>query len=146
MNKLDKMENKVLMCTVGLPYSGKSTWAKTKGLPIVSPDAIRVAIHGQRFVPSAEPFVWATAQAMAKSLFLAGHDEIILDACNTTATRRAMWLSPEWKTMFKVFGSSAEICMTYADDAKDEEIKPIIEKMMIEFEPLVEHEIEYAGE
>ena len=29
-----------LLATVGLPRSGKSTWAKEQGFPIVSPDAI----------------------------------------------------------------------------------------------------------
>jgi len=39
---------KILILTVGLPRSGKSTWAAKKGFPIVSPDAIRLAMHGMR--------------------------------------------------------------------------------------------------
>ena len=39
--------------------SGKTTWARQQGVPIVNPDAIRPALHGQRFEPRAESVVWA---------------------------------------------------------------------------------------
>jgi len=90
-----------LILTVGLPCSGKSTWALQQtrryaspiyGSPIVCPDQIRLALHGQRFVAMAEPFVWAIARTMVISLFGAGHQKVILDACNTTRKRRDDWL------------------------------------------------------
>src|SRR5580698_4180408 len=115
---------KTLICTVGLPRSGKSTWAqqtmKDKGLPIVNPDAIRLAVHGQRFVAVAEPFVWATAKAMVRSLFLAGHDAMIVDATNTTRKRRDEWQSPDWRTLFVEMDASEETCIKRA--ANDAEI------------------------
>ena len=84
---------KTLIAMVGLPRSGKSTWAKKAGHPIVSPDAIRLALHGQRFISEAEPFVWAIAKAMVRALFLAGHSAVILDATNNTRKRRDEWKS-----------------------------------------------------
>ena len=39
--------------------SGKTTWARQQGVPIVNRDAIRLALHGQRFEPRAESVVWA---------------------------------------------------------------------------------------
>ncbi len=44
------MHEKTLIGMVGLPYSGKSTAARELGFPIVCPDAIRLALHGQRFI------------------------------------------------------------------------------------------------
>src|SRR5882672_916000 len=66
---IKREKDKLLICTVGLPRSGKSTWARSQSFPIVCPDAIRIAIHGQRFISEAEPFVWATAKAMVRALF-----------------------------------------------------------------------------
>ena len=71
---------KVLILTVGLPRSGKSTWAKKQGYPIINPDSIRLALHGEHFIEDAEPMVWTIAMYMTKALFLAGHNKIIIDA------------------------------------------------------------------
>ena len=35
-----------LIVMVGLPRSGKTTWARKQGYPIVNPDSIRLAFHG----------------------------------------------------------------------------------------------------
>ena len=133
---------KTLICTVGLPRSGKSTWAKAQmqdhGIPIVNPDSIRLALHGQRFAGRAEPFVWAIAKTMVRSLFEAGHDLIILDATNITRKRRDEWQSSEWTTVFHVIGTTAEECLRRAAD--DEEIIPVIKRMAESLEPLGEDE------
>lgn len=107
---------KRLIVTVGLPRSGKSTWARAQGFPIVNPDSIRLAMHGSAFIIQAEPFVWAVAQTMVKSLFLAGHETVILDATNTTAERRKMWKSTEWDTYFKLFHTDRLECLNRAGE------------------------------
>lgn len=86
--------NMVLLC--GIPRSGKSTYAQqrkdtVRGCCIVCPDEIRLALHGQRFEPRAEPMVWAMAEVMARSLLAQGH-EVIIDATNTTTERRKPWI------------------------------------------------------
>ena len=133
----------ILLCTVGLPRSGKTTWAKAthrdKGTPIVNPDSIRLAIHGQRFIPEAEPFVWATAKAMVAALFLAGHEVVILDATNTTKKRRDEWQSSKWRTMFVVMDACKEECLRRA--AGDAEIIQVIKRMAASFERVSEPEI-----
>lgn len=126
----------ILICTVGLPRSGKTTWARSQAWPIVNPDSIRLAIHGQRFIGDAEPFVWATAKAMVRSLFLAGHQTVILDATNTTKKRRAEWFDERWQTFFKVIDTPYPECMERAKD--DDEILPVIERMAAQWEPLDE--------
>jgi predicted kinase len=123
-----------LIVTCGLPRSGKSTHALKLGFPIVSPDAIRLALHGQRYVQLAEPFVWATAQVMARSLFKAGHDTVIVDACSISFERRQMWMSHDWQVQLHVLLTSKDECIRRAHMLKDFEIVPIIERMAREFE------------
>ena len=124
----------LLILTVGLPRSGKSTWARAHGAPIVCPDAIRLAMHGQRFVDSAEPFVWATAKLMVMALFRAGHETVIVDATNVSKKRRREWealVQPDGKPWlarveFKVFDASPEECVRRAHAEGDDEIREII--------------------
>lgn len=120
-----------LIMTIGLPYSGKTHWVKAQpdNWPIVSPDQIRYAIHGQRYIQEAEPFVWATAKVMVRALFLAGHKSIILDACSVTAARRDDWIDSLWVRKFTVMDVSAEACISRAMAEDDEYIVPIIERM-----------------
>jgi predicted kinase len=125
----------ILVLTVGLPRSGKSTWAKNKGYPIVSPDAIRLALHGSAFVADAEPMVWALARYMVKALFIAGHSHVILDATNTTRQRREEWKSPRWKRRYMLFKTPKEECMRRAGDTPD--LLPVIERMANQFEDII---------
>lgn len=133
---------KRLILTVGLPRSGKTTWARTQtGVPIVSPDAIRYALHGQRYVQLAEPFVWATAKVMVRALFGAGHDVVIVDATNATRARRDEWRDEtNWRLGFKLIPASAAECLGRAAAEGDLYIMPVIEYMAAKFEPVTEAE------
>lgn len=135
--------DKILVATVGLPRSGKSTWAVSQAWPIVNPDAIRLAIHGQRFNAQAEPFVWLVAKTMIRSLFLAGHKVVIVDACNTTRKRRDDLRSVEWETFFKVVDTPKEVCLERATSENDGDIIPVIERMAAQYEPLSADEREW---
>jgi predicted kinase len=129
-----RRHEKILILTVGLPRAGKSTWARSQCHPIVNPDSIRLAIHGQRFVASAEGFVWATARAMVRALFLAGHDTVILDATNLTRKRREEWKSLDWGLFFHEVPTSQEECVVRA--AGDAEMAEVICRMAGQREPL----------
>lgn len=126
--------DKILIAMVGLPRSGKTTWARRQSYPVVSPDSIRLAMHGQRFASRAEPLVWATAKVMVRALFLAGHRHVILDATNTTEARRKEWRCDEWATFWKVIDTSADVCRSRAEG--DAEILPVIDRMAAGYEPL----------
>jgi predicted kinase len=123
-----------LICTVGLPRSGKSTWARTTGLPIVNPDAIRLALHGQRFFGPAEPMVWAIAHLMVASLFKAGHNTVVLDATNVTEKRRSEWRKDAEVVTFKVVETPTVVCLGRAGDENDTEIVPVIYRMTREWD------------
>lgn len=131
-------EQCTLHCMVGLPYSGKSTRAKELSeignMPIVCPDTIRVALHGKKFLPDAEPYVWAIAKTMVKALFMAGHPDVILDATNITQERRNEWLSKRWLTKFYHCATPVEICKERASKAGDTVMLEIIDKMAEQFD------------
>ncbi len=129
-----------LILTVGLPRSGKSTWAARmrveRGWVVVETDAIRLSLLGQRFFGPAEPMIWAITQTMVRALFRAGHDTIILDATSTFRDRRSFWRSPEWKLCFKIFDTSREICLERARGSPNADLHAVIEKMASSFEPV----------
>lgn len=118
----------------GLPRSGKSTKARAFKAPIVCPDAIRLALHGERFNDRAETFVWPIAFTMVEALFLAGHDTVVVDACNHTQNRRGQWYErfnhpPDRLVTLEVVPTSEAECIARARAAGDEEIIPVIRRM-----------------
>jgi len=82
----------VLHVMVGLPRSGKSTYARSLDIPRVEVDAIRKALTGQAFCEDAEIMVTAITKVMVHALFMAGHTEVLLDeAWTCTAEYRDLW-------------------------------------------------------
>lgn len=133
--------NPVLLLTVGLPRSGKSTWSMKTGYPVVNPDSIRLALHGQAFYAPAEAFVWATAHLMVAALFRAGHRVVVLDATNITKRRRDDWRSKDWNCGYVCFPTSKEDCIYRAVMNEQRELVPIIERMAKSLEWPVETEV-----
>ena len=132
---------KTLILTVGLPRSGKSTWAKEYSkehwCPIVNRDFVRLALHGKRFLPEAEEMVHAITKIMVKALFNAGHDTIIIDETNITKARRDAWrLSDNINLQFKVFDVDIELLKYRALETNQKDLVEVINKMAKKFEPL----------
>lgn len=119
--------NKTLISMVGLPRSGKSTFCNELGYPIVCPDAIRLALHGERFIAKSEPYVWAIADTMVNSLFLAGHDIVLLDSCSLSEKRRAPWINRDYKTLFIHLHTPVAVCKERASG--DDVILSVIDRM-----------------
>lgn len=130
--------NKTLLMLVGFPRSGKTTWASQKRCPIVNPDAIRMALHGRAFVADAEPMVWAIARYMVKALFLAGHNEVVLDACNNSRKRRDPWKDVEaWSRYFIIFATPASVCRDRVEDGENADgLREAIDRMNDQHEPV----------
>lgn len=139
-NGLTPIPGTILICTVGLPRSGKSTWAQRQRYPRVEPDAIRRALHGRPYVASAEPTVWATAVLMARSLFLACHNIVILDATSTTREQRERWRHVAETVYYQLFDADAATCAQRAVSEGSSDLVPVIEAMSIGWEPLYEDE------
>lgn len=137
----------MLLVTVGLPRSGKSTWARqqiaARCAVLVSPDEIRLALHGQAYFQSAEDFVWATVKLMVKALFRAGHKIVILDDTFNTKKRRAPWVNfrpwdimgYEVTTKFMYFRADPEECIIQADKDERHELVNVILQMAERHEP-----------
>ena len=124
------MSEKVLLMPVGLPGSGKSTWARKTGIPMVNPDSIRLALHGHVFYQPAEPMVWATAHLMVSAMFKAGHDRVILDATNLTERRRQEWASKDWVRAYVEFRVPEDVCVgRMVAERKQPDMVPIIRRM-----------------
>lgn len=66
---------------VGLPRSGKSTYAMNQGVPVVNPDSVRLALHGQPYIAEAEGMVWAVVFLMAKAFrkLMANESDAVAD-------------------------------------------------------------------
>ncbi len=119
-----------LLAMVGLPRSGKSTICRNTYLPqgyaIVNPDNFRLAIHGQRYVSQAEPFVWACVNAAVDALLLSGN-KVVVDATNLQSDRRATWARRGAR--FVVVDTPKEECIRRAQVENDDYIIPVIERM-----------------
>lgn len=125
-----------LIVTVGLPRSGKSSYAQLQGYPIVNKDSIRLALHGQRYLVESEEWIHVISKTMVKSLFYAGHNLVILDECNVTKKRRNEWMDDRWLTEFIEIPTDKEECIRRAKIDNDETIIPVIERMSNEYEPV----------
>lgn len=121
---------------VGLPRSGKSTVANDLGFPVVSSDAIRMAMHGTAFRPEAEPLVWGLARTMVQALFLSGHDDVALDSTNHTKARRRIWDSTSWMVRYRLVDTSEEECIQRANYTNQPILIPIIRRMAAQWEPI----------
>ena len=132
--------NKTLVLMCGLPRSGKTTRARElshlDGSPIVCPDAIRLALHGQRYIESAEPYVWSIARTMVEALFRAGHDAVLVDATHGSRKRRDFWKSPQWRRVFVTLDTPKAVCLERAAKEGDTEIRAVIERMAATWEPV----------
>jgi predicted kinase len=132
------MNKPTLILTVGLPRSGKSTWAReydpylqvcSQQIATVNPDSIRLTLHGTAFRREAEGLVWSIAHVMVESLFLAGHNTVILDACNHTARRRNEWLSDKWDCRYVEFPATMIECIRRAEANNQQYLIPVIQRM-----------------
>ena len=138
-------EGRRLLMTYGLPRSGKSTWAREQNLPIVCPDAIRLAKTGQRWWGPIEHEVWATARTMVRALFLAGHQTVILDSTSGFRKQRDMFLPSVdigWERRYVYIDTPALVCCERAGETYPELIL-VIEWMdanweSIQFEEAIE--------
>ena len=142
------MGNKpLLIAMMGLPRSGKSTISRDLalklGAPIVNRDAIRLALHGRRYEPEAEPMVKAISLYMIKALFEAGHKVVIYDETNYSRAARDAIKSPKWDTQFYEIKTMTLICKERAHDTGQSELVKVIDEMVARYEPLGADEKRY---
>jgi predicted kinase len=120
--------NNQLIMTIGLPSSGKSSWAIQQGFPVVCLDAIRLAKTGSRWWGPMEHEIWATARTMVRALFLAGHKTIIVDDNFLLKEQREYFISDidiQWNRWMQIIDTDANTCENRAIDTYPE-LVPVI--------------------
>ena len=100
----------------------------------MNPDAIRLALHGRAFIASAEGIVWEMARIFVRSLFLAGHSAVILDATNISDPRRVIWKPRSgrrefWRIKYRVFETKELECIDRAMADGREDLVAVIQRM-----------------
>lgn len=129
---------------LGLPRSGKTTEARRLSAlgdgAIVCPDDIRLALHGGAYNQLAEPYVWATAETMARALLIGGQS-VIIDATNTTEKRRAPWLKLAKECGIKPHlievRAPLDICHARNNEQLEKRLSPdVIDRMADQWEPV----------
>lgn len=139
-----------LICTMGLPRSGKSTLTRALrtryNAPVVNRDAIRLALHGQRYQALAEPMVKAISQVMIRALFLSGHDTVLCDETNFSRVARDFLKSDDWTTEFCEVTTSAEVCKARAVATGQPDLLPVIDNMAARYEALGPDEVRYVDD
>lgn len=124
---------------MGLPRSGKSTIARKLSelvnAPIVQRDAIRLAVHGQRYEPAAEPLIKTLDIYFIRSLFLAGHEYVIADETNYSEEARKH-LEGNWTIEWYPVLTKAEICKARALGTNQSDLLPVIDEMERRYVPL----------
>ena len=125
-----------LVVMVGLPRSGKSTrvashWRGKRGYIVVCPDDLRLTLHGQRYLESAEPTIWATTFLMTDYLLKVGY-KVVVDDTHVTRAKRALWVARG--AYFDLVLTPADECLRRASN--DPHIQPVIRQMAAEWEGL----------
>lgn len=148
MNNVSKWLGKpLLICMMGLPRSGKTTIVKELmnewHAPVVRRDDIRLALHGNRYIGVAEPFVKAISDVMIRSLFLSGHQTVICDETNYSRAARDYHKSPDYRTVFYEITTSPEICCERARATGQNDLVSVINAMYDRKEPLRDDEDRY---
>lgn len=138
----------LLIAMVGLPRSGKSTLAtqlrNLYGYPVVSRDALRLTMTGQRYVAPLEPMVKAISRYMIEALFRVGHQTVICDETNYSKAAREALQDDMWRVQFYVVPTAKEVCQARAIETNQPDLVPVIEAMAARYEPLEDHEVTYV--
>jgi predicted kinase len=81
-----------LIVLVGLPGSGKSTWAERQGVGVLSSDAVRVLLTGDAGNQTVNRLVFPTLRYLLTMRMKAGAEATILDATSLMAKERKAWI------------------------------------------------------
>jgi len=99
-----------IMLLVGLPGSGKSTWAARQKLPVLSSDAIRGLLADDTTDQSVHKRVFATIRYLLRHRLAIGRPYTCIDATHLTPKERKPYLKLGVPVEAVFFNAPAEIC------------------------------------
>jgi hypothetical protein len=102
-----------------------------------------LVIHGKVHDQSQEGKIWWFVRTMIRSLFMAGHDTVILDSTNVKVGGRSKWRSTEWYLDFVELKTDVETCKQRAIDTEQEYLLPVIDRMAEKYVSVSESEKGY---
>lgn len=94
---------KTLYMTKGLPASGKTTWAKSKGFKRINKDDLRSMVDNENWSKENEKFILETRNALVK-LALKHHYDVIVDDTNLASKHEH-----ELKGIAQHYGAAFEV-------------------------------------
>ena len=81
-----------IIVLVGLPGSGKSTWARKQDLPVLSSDAMRLMLADDVTDQSIHRRVFAALRYLLRQRIAIGRPVTCIDATHTTVRERRQWI------------------------------------------------------
>jgi predicted kinase len=81
-----------VLVLVGLPGSGKSTWARREGVPVLSSDQIRLLLADDETDQSIHKQVFATIRGLLRLRLDLGREVTAIDATNLTPKERRPYI------------------------------------------------------
>lgn len=81
-----------LVVLVGLPGSGKSTWAAGQGLPVLSSDEMRRIVTGDITNQTVNNLVFRMLRRCLDAMQKAGIERVIVDSTALTRRERRTWI------------------------------------------------------
>lgn len=81
-----------MILLVGLPGSGKSTWARAQGLTVLSSDEMRLLLSGDETNQSIHSKVFGAMRYLLRKRVELGAGPTIIDATNLRRKDRKSWL------------------------------------------------------
>lgn len=129
----------MLTVLIGMPRSGKSVYASKWELEedrdnhlarvVLSQDKLRLALHGMRYVQSAEPVVHGIYSTMVRTLLMNPRLHILLDDTHTTVSAIRAVLNIDADAEFIYIHCDSEIAKQRAVNTKQSDLVPVIDRM-----------------
>ena len=149
---------------IGLPRSGKSTFAKNwqrthidilcdntteeNKAPfmdfnrvVVNADSIRLALSGNRWNYLTEPFVHAIKTTMTRTLISQDY-KVLIDGTHTTTKSIGELFDIDNYAHYHIVNCDKDICIQRAKDSGQSDLEPVIERMAKQLELLTPQKIE----